>query len=110
MLSRNVRQLDEGSVAKDPSHTKPELSAAEPSFLFFFDLEAPQDTVRDATGSRFASLDAARVEGLRRARELIAKTVRTGELDLRGVITIRNEALDIVDRIRLTDALKIRAG
>lgn len=85
-------------------------SGGEPSPLFFFDLEAPQNTARDAKGRRLPSLDAARAKGMRQAREMIATAVRAGELDLRGVITIRNEALDVVERIWLAEAVKIRAG
>lgn len=110
MVSRNTRQLDAVPVVEDSSSDRPGHPAPDPDVLYYFDLEAPLDTVGDAKGSRFASVEAARTEGLRRAKQLIAKMVRAGELDLRGVITIRNEALDVVDRIRLADAVKIQTS
>jgi hypothetical protein len=78
-------------VPQDCSGQGPDASGVKQGLLYLFDLEAWQNTVRDAKGRHFASLDAAKAEGLRQAREVIANGVRGGELHLRGVITIRNE-------------------
>lgn len=60
---------------------------------FFLDLECAGDTVRHAHDRRFASLEAARTAAIRDARATIASWIRAVELDVRRVITVRDETL-----------------
>ena len=77
---------------------------------YFFDLQndvfAP-----DPEGKELADIDAAMVEALKDARELIGASVeRDGTIDLRHYINVRDEFGDVLRTLWFEDALSVRRG
>lgn len=74
---------------------------------FFFHIRDGQNLTEDPDGSELSDLDAARVEALHGARQLVAETVRAGELIGRQSFEIRDEAGELQAVVALRDALRL---
>jgi hypothetical protein len=73
---------------------------------YFFDLIKGNELVEDDQGEDFADIEAAKLEGLASARELLADAAKKGILATSPVYLIRNAAGDILATIPFKDALK----
>jgi hypothetical protein len=73
---------------------------------YFFDLIKGSDLVEDDQGEDFVDIEAAKLEGLASARELLADAAKKGILATSPVYLIRNAAGDILATIPFKDALK----
>ena len=73
---------------------------------YFFDLLKGNELVEDDQGDDLADIEAAKLEGLASARELIIDAAKKGILATSPVYCIRNEAGDILATIPFKDALK----
>ena len=73
---------------------------------YFFDLIQGNELVEDDQGDDFADIEAAKLEGLASARELLADAAKKGILATSPVYLIRNAVGDILATIPFKDALK----
>jgi hypothetical protein len=73
---------------------------------YFFDLTKRQRTRRSRSRGGFADIEAAKLEGLASARELLADAAKKGILATSPVYLIRNAAGDILATVPFKDALK----
>ena len=73
---------------------------------YFFDLIKGNELVEDDQGEDFADIEAAKLEGLASARELLADAAKKGILATSPVYLIRNAAGDILATVPFKDALK----
>ena len=73
---------------------------------YFFDLIKGYELVEDDQGDDFADIEAAKLEGLASARELLADAAKNGILATSPVYLIRNAVGDILATIPFKDALK----
>jgi transcriptional regulator with XRE-family HTH domain len=73
---------------------------------YFFDLIKGNELVEDDQGDDFADIEAAKLEGLASARELLADAAKKGILATSPVYLIRNAVGDILATIPFKDALK----
>ena len=68
---------------------------------YFFDLIKGNELVEDDQGEDFADIEAAKLEGLASARELLADAAKKGILATSPVYLIRNAAGDILATVPL---------
>ena len=73
---------------------------------FFFDLIKHNDVIEDDQGQDLPDIEAAKLEGLASARELIADAAKKGILATSPVFRIRNESGDVLATIPFKDILK----
>ena len=73
---------------------------------YFLDLINGDELVEDDQGEDFADIEAAKLEGLASARELLADAAKKGILATSPVYLIRNAAGDILAKVPFKDALK----
>ena len=77
---------------------------------YFFDLHNDIDAL-DPDGKELPDLEAAKIEALKDARELIGASVeRDGTIDLRHHINLRGENGDVLHTVWFEDALIVRRG
>jgi hypothetical protein len=74
--------------------------------IYYFDLQKGDEIVEDDQGQDLADIEAAKLEGLASARELIADAAKKGILATRPVYRIRNESGDILATIPFKDTLE----
>jgi hypothetical protein len=74
--------------------------------IYFFNLRDGDDIVPDETGMDLADLDDARLEAVRSARDILADQLRAGQ-ELDGqLIEIADERGQVLDVMKLRDALR----
>ena len=77
---------------------------------YFFDLHNDLD-VRDDDGKEFPDVDAARVNALLEAREMIKASIDdTGMIDLRNHIDVRDEGGAVICVMHFQNAVTIQRG
>lgn len=72
-----------------------------------FNVDNGTGFVADEEGRELADLDAARAEGLKGVRSILAEDVLAGRLDLEGRLDVVGEAGEILLTIRFAEAVKV---
>lgn len=72
-----------------------------------FNVDNGTGFVADEEGRELADLDAARAEGLKGVRSILAEDVLDGRLDLEGRLDVVGEAGEILLTISFADAVKV---
>jgi hypothetical protein len=75
--------------------------------LFFLNVRDGDFVVRDPEGTEFANLEAARVEALAAAREVLGDAIKTGQGQDNRQYEITDEAGQVLATVPLMDALKL---
>ena len=73
--------------------------------IYHFDLVTPAGVVADLEGSELPHLDAARLEAIEAARELMSAAVRLGKDISSQSFSIRSELGDVLLVVRFADAI-----
>ena len=94
-----------------PAPVEPNPTFGRSNFMprFFFHLK-DGCTVRDEDGMSFDTVEEARREAVRAAREIMADEVRRGSLTLIDRIEIADEGGNPVTAVTFADAIRIRSG
>lgn len=74
----------------------------------FFHVREPGREALDNEGLDFATLDAARVDALAAARQIVSQQALAGYVDLRGRIDVQNEVGQPCLSVRFEDAVTLR--
>lgn len=77
--------------------------------LYFFDLHNDVDAP-DPERKEFLTLDAAKANAVKEAREMMQESVSKGRLDLHHYIQVRDANGSIVFKVLFEDALVVRRG
>lgn len=78
--------------------------------LFFLNLRDGDERIEDRLGSEFASLDAARSEAKRSAREMMAESLRENRVLDHQEIDICDANGKLIETVRFRDVLKAIGG
>ena len=78
--------------------------------VYFFNLRNGSGLLEDFEGQELADLEAARAEGTKAARALIADEVMHGRLDLRAAIEIMDDGGRLLLAIPFEEAIAIETG
>jgi hypothetical protein len=76
---------------------------------FYFHL-TEKDSVRDDEGQYFETVEEARQAAIRSAREILAESIRDGEIDLIDRILIADENDNPILVVPFAEAVRIRGG
>lgn len=74
--------------------------------MYYFHLRDGEHFVPDETGMDLTDMQAARVEAVRSARDILADQLRAGEALDGQAIEITNDAGEVLDVVKFKDALR----